>query len=380
MGFAIASAATRLAEIKHHLEVSNSVFGFALACTTLGSLIGNMQAHRLVVRFGSKRIVQAFGVLMMCSVALYGSIWFIWQLAVLAFLAAFGYSTMNVAINAQGVDVEVHLNRSVMPAFHGAWSIGSLATSLLGGLVAAVIPPQWHLIAVGVFAITAMLFASQSLLPIDDVPEEIDHRAKVEGATLRLLLVTAFGLSLGAIAEGCVLDWSNIYLHEYVGISLGLNTLGLTAFLVAQISGRLLVGRLNDRFGVPRVVGLAAAAGSCGFLLSIITVRLGIANGRFELGGNSTLILSCLGFVVLGLGVSPLPAAYLSAAGRIDGLTTARGISLLALMNACFLLVLRPFISWTTDAFDVSTALMVAGLALAGSSLMARNLRHILSE
>lgn len=373
MGFAVSSAATRLVEIKHNLGVSDSVFGYALACTTLGSLVGNTQANRIVLRFGSQRIIQAFGILMMSTVALYGSVSFVWQLALLAFLCALGYSTMNVAINAQGVDVEVHLQRSMMPTFHGAWSIGSLTTSILGGILAAVLEPQWHLLGVGALAITSMLMASRSLLPLDEIDEDIDHRARLAPTTLKLLLVTSLGASLGLIAEVSAMDWSSIYLHEYVGVSLGLNTLGVTTFLLAQITGRLLVGRLNDRYGVHRVVGIAGAIGAAGFLSSLLIVRVGLANA--SLTPTTALLISCCGFVILGLGVSPLPAAYFSAAGRIDGLTTARGISLLAFMNACLLLMLRPLISWSTDAIDLSASLMLAGAALAGSALLSRTLR-----
>lgn len=375
MGFAASSAATRLAEIKHHLGVTDSVFGYALACTTLGSFLGNMFAHRIVMRFGTRRVVQLFGILMMTSVALYGSVNAIGQLAVMAFLLSLGYSTMNVAINSQGVDVEVELKRSVMPSFHGAWSIGSLATSIIGGLVAAVLNPQWHLLGIGVLAISSMLLASKSLLPIDLHDESVDHDAKVSRDTLRLLFTTAIGASLGLIAEVSALDWSSIYLHEYVGVSIGLNSLGITTFLLAQIASRLTVGTLNDRFGVHRVVRVGAIIGSLGYLGSLLSVRAGLANGSLQPGSTTALVVSCVGFMLLGMGVAPLPAAYFSAAGRVAGISTARGISILAMMNAGLMLMLRPFVSWSTDAFDLSVSLMIAATALLGSAALARILR-----
>lgn len=375
MGFASSSAATRLAEIKGHLGVSDSIFGYALALTTVGSFVGNTFAHRIALRLGTQRVVQIFGVLMMSSVALYGSVNAVWQLGVMAFLCAVGYSTMNVAINAQGVDVEVHLKRSVMPSFHGAWSIGSLVTSIIGGLLAIVLSPQWHLIAIGVIAITAMLFASRSLLPVDELDEDLDHTARVNPETLKRLFFTAIGASLGLIAEVSALDWSSIYLHEYVGVSLGLNSLGLTTFLLAQIASRLTVGRFNDRHGVHRVVRAGAAFGAVGHMASVLIVRHGLEAGTIQPGSTTALVISCVGFMVLGIGVGPLPAAYFSAAGRVAGISTARGISILAMMNAGLLLLLRPFVAWSTDAFDISVSLMLAALALLGSAALARMLR-----
>ncbi len=375
MGFAASSAATRLAEIKHHLGVSDSVFGYALAFTTLGSFVGNTFAHRIAVRIGTQRAVQVFGVIMMASVASYGSVNAVWHLALMAFILAVGYSTMNVAVNAQGVDVEVHLKRSVMPGFHGAWSIGSLATSVIGGLIAAVLAPQWHLIGIGILAIGAMLLASRQLLPIDEIDEEIDHTAPVSRATLKVLFITAIGASLGLIAEVSALDWSSIYLHEYVGVSIGLNSLGITTFLLAQIAMRLSVGKLNDRYGVHRVVRTAAALGAAGYMACVLIVRQGLSSGSLAQGSLTALAISCLGFMILAIGVAPLPAAYFSAAGRVAGISTARGISLLAMMNACLMLMFRPFISWSTDAFDLSVSLMLAAVALSGSAALARILR-----
>jgi MFS family permease len=378
MGFAISSAATRLAEIKHQLGVSDSVFGYALACTTLGSLTGNALAHRLIVRWGSRRITQVFCTLMMLSVGLYGSATHVWQLAVMAYFCSFGYSVANISTNSQGVDVEVHLKRSVMPSFHASWSVGSLSTAILGGLVAAVMPPRWHLLGIAVLAITAMLASSKRLLPFDHVDEaDSDHRSPLSPETKKLLFITAIGASLGLIAEVSALDWSSIYLHETLGISLGLNALGVTSFLLAQICSRLIVGKLNDRFGVHRVVRTAAIIGAAGYLGSNFMLRFGVDSGSIDLGSTAALVIACLGFVLLGLGVGPLPAAYFSAAGRVSGISTARGIGMLALMNSSILLILRPLISWSTDAFSISFALLLAGFALFGSAALSRILAPV---
>lgn len=377
MGFAISSAATRLAEIKAQLDVTDSVFGYALACSTLGSLTGNALAHRAIVRWGSRRVTQIFCSLMMLSVGLYGSTTAVWQLAVMAYLCALGYSMANIATNAQGVDVEIHLKRSVMPSFHASWSVGSLSTAALGGLVAAVLPPRWHLLGIAALSITAMLASSGRLLPFDHVDEDItDHRARLSRETKRSLFITAVGASLGLIAEVSAVDWSSIYLHETLGIPLGLNALGVAAFLLAQVLSRLFVGRLNDQFGVHRVVRVAAIVGAVGYLASNLTLRFGVDNGVIALGSTSALIIACVGFVLLGIGVGPLPAAYFSAAGRVSGISTARGIGMLALMNSAILLALRPLISWATDAFSISFALMLTGFALFGSAALAKVLKQ----
>lgn len=377
MGFAISSAATRLAEIKQQLDVPDSVFGYALACTTLGSLTGNALAHRLIVRWSSRRITQVFCSLMMLSVGLYGSTTQVWQLAVMAYLCSFGYSVANIATNAQGVDVEVHIQRSVMPSFHASWSIGSLATAVLGGAVAALLSPQWHLLGIAALSITAMLTSSKNLLPFDHVDENDAHHSEpVDTKTKKRLFVTAIGASLGLIAEVSAMDWSSIYLHESLGIALGLNALGVTAFLLAQISSRLMVGRLNDRFGVHRVVRTGAVIGALGFLGSNFALRFGIDGGHIILGSATALIIACGGFVLLGIGVGPLPAAYFAAAGKIQGISTARGIGLLALMNSAILLLLRPLISWSTDAFSISFALLLSGFALFGSAALSRVLKQ----
>jgi MFS family permease len=376
MGFAVSAAATRLSEIKESLGVSDDIFGYALATTTLGGLVGNTQANRIIVRLGTKRVAQVFSILMMVSVGLYGSATQVGQLAGLAFCAALGYSILNIAVNTQGVDVEGHLRRSVMPGFHGSWSIGSLATSVVGAAVAAFVSPQQHLLSSSAFAIAVMLLATTRLLPVDHIAHDsVSHKEPIPRATLRILAITAAGSSLGLIAEISALDWSNIYLRESLGIGTGLNALGVTSFLVAQIAARLVGGRLNDRFGVHRVVRIGGLVGATGYATSLLANAWLLERNPELVGSTQVLVIACLGFVILGLGVAALPAAYLSSAGRIAGISTARGIAMLAVMNSLAMLVLRPIISWLAGNVSLTASLTASALALIGSALLARILK-----
>src|SRR3954471_7480395 len=157
---AVAGAfATRIPWIQEHLQASPGQLGLALLAPAVGSFLMMPIASRLIHRFGgrtSTRLLLALWCLALSLPALAPNLPVLF--AVLLIFGAAG-GMCDVAMNAQGVEVEQHLGRSIMSGLHGMWSVGTLVGAGLGALAAqSEIDARVHLtvMAVALLALGAL--------------------------------------------------------------------------------------------------------------------------------------------------------------------------------------------------------------------------------
>lgn len=362
MGIAITASTTRFAEIKVAVGASDQFFGTVLSWSAFGGLLGTLLAARLSHRFGTRRVIQVAGIVMMVAAGGYGWATSVWQLGLAAIFGGLGYSTMNVAINAQGVEIESGLGRTVMPQLHGVWSVGALAAALIGNFVTAFTSVQLHLTLNTLLGLAGLALATRGLLPADHQSHHTDVASTRvswnRGWTGPIIIAIAF--AFGMIADAGAFDWSAIHLHEDLGIALGLNSLGVTVFLLAQITGRLGGGRVVDRFGMSPSVRFAAIFGAIGYAVGLLVSE------KLPAGSASALVVMLVGIYCLGLGVALIPAAFFAAAGRIPSLPTPTGIARVTLLLNLSVLVLKPTVATIAEFSTLTIALLcTAGSLLA---------------
>lgn len=356
MGVGIIAAATRFAEIKTQIGANDAIFGYALALGTLGGISGNTLSRKLISSFGTRKIVLVGTTAMPITVAGYGYARSPVLLAALAFFTALFYSLSNIAVNAQGVDIEAHLDRAVMPSFHAAWSLGALTSSTLGNVAANFLSPAQHLTLNALIAVGIVWFFGKSLLRVDPNAHLDETTTKLSPSSHRLLILMALTMSFGIIAEVSSNDWSAIHLHEALGVPLGLNGIGVSAFLFAQLIARTLGNKLTDRYGSYRLVRIGGLIGGGVYSAAILLAP--------HLPAAFQLPLVLLAIVMLGLGVAAVPAAVMGAVGRVAGVSTARAMSALLLYNSLFFLVLRPLVSTGMELLGTTVTLALTGISL----------------
>src|SRR4051812_12967324 len=128
--------ATRLPWIQHHLQLSPAVLGAALVAPAIAACFTMPLASSAMRRFGSRNAVAGTAVILSLTLALPAlatSVPLLW-LGLVAYGGAAGIT--DVAMNANGVDVERRFGRSIMSGLHGQWSVGGLAGSALGAIMA----------------------------------------------------------------------------------------------------------------------------------------------------------------------------------------------------------------------------------------------------
>jgi len=333
LGFLGLAWIPRIPEIKNSLGLSDGQFGLVLLASTVGSIPGAQIAGRVVHSFSSKVVVRISGVLLPLGVFVVGMADSVQILLLGLFITGFNVSFMDIAINGQAVEIEKHTQGRWMSSFHGFWSIGAFAATLVGGLIANFVSPRDNLIAIALLGLFVFQFISHYLLP----PEHDGHlgepgkddagKVKLFGKESLILWALGIGLMCSLIPEGGAYEWSGILLQDHMGIGKGLNAAAATTFSLAMIASRLLGDRAFEKWGHVNTVKYGGYFGG-GFWGIGLLVGISISDSHPTAG----LIIVCLGFAAAGFGMGPFFPAFNLAAASIPGIAPSVGLARVGLI------------------------------------------------
>lgn len=375
MGMAVAATSARFAEIKSQTHASDTAFGLSIMLGNIGAIVGNLYGRRIATYMGTRTMAKVvmFGV--GGAQVAYGFANHLWQLPLIAFAAGMTYSLANVACNTQGSMIQEYTGRSLMPSFHGAWSVGALTASLVAGSVAKFLTPAVH-ISINIFlALVGIVAINNALLPksVDDLDTKknaaVQNDEPIPQHIKNFLYLVSLGSLLATIGEVSVGDWSSILLKEDLHVGIGFNTLGYSSFVIAQVIGRFSVGRIIDKVGIPKVIRIGGLVGGAGYAAGLIISHLVVHHSKWQ-----ALIVMCIAYAILGFGVSPMPPSYVSVAGSIPGVPTARALSRMAVTAAAGFFIGRGLVSLLAGLIGLPLALLVPAFALMGSGFLAHTL------
>ena len=321
LGFLGLAWVPRIPEIKTALGLSDGQFGLVLLASTIGSIPGAQIAGRAVHMHSSKLIVQISGVLLPVGVFVVGSASSVQILVLGLFICGFNVSFMDIAINGQAVEIEKHTKGRWMSSFHGLWSIGAFSATLVGGLIANFVSPQWNLYIIAIFGLFTFQTVAHYLLPAEfdghlgEPGEENASKVSLFGKESMILWALGIGLMCSLIPEGGAYEWAGILLQDHMGIGKGLNAAAATSFSLAMIASRLLGDRAFEKWGHVNTVKYGGYFG--GGLWGIgLLIGIQLSESHKTLG----LIIVCIGFAAAGFGMGPFFSAFNLAAASIPGI------------------------------------------------------------
>jgi MFS family permease len=368
-GFAFASWAARIPQVRDHLHLNPSELGLMLLAIAGGSGIALPLSGPVVHRFGASRTVAAMALLLSAGlgVAAGGYQVGVLPVAIGLFLLGFANGAWDVGMNVHAAVVERHLGRSIMPRFHAGFSVGTVAGALIGtAMVAADVPVTAHLAAVaGVVALTVPLGA-RAFLPDEDeasgdpsaVPGEDDVGQWAGWTERRTLLVGVLVLAF-AFAEGTANDWISLAVIDGYGTSATVGTLTLAVFLSSMTAGRWLGPALLDRYGRVPVIRALTALAIGGLLLFVF---------------GTVTATAFIGAVLWGVGVS-LGFPVGMSAGADEPRRAASRVSVIASIGYCAFLTGPPLIGFLGQQYSVLKALTSVAVVLGLAALITGNLR-----
>ena len=143
---------------------------------------------------------------------------------------------LDVAMNAQGIEVERMLRKPILSGLHGLWSVGlGLGAGAAALAAAAGLDPLPHFAIVAAVLALASLVFLRGLLPAHDQVREESHDAEPPdvGWTWALLLLGVIAFC-SFVGEGSASDWSAVYMTQELGTSEALGAVAFAAFAVTM--------------------------------------------------------------------------------------------------------------------------------------------------
>lgn len=363
-GFAFASWAARIPQVRDRLHLQPSELGLVLLAVAAGSVIALPLSGPVLTRLGSRRTVGVMALVLAAGlgVAALGYLSGVLPLAVGLFLVGLGNGAWDVAMNVQGARVEQLLGRSIMSRFHAGFSLGTVAGALIGAaMVALSVPVTAHLVAVAVVVAVLVPASVRRFIPDhDDAADDEEPTGSWKAWTEpRTLLIGVFVLAF-AFAEGTGNDWISVALIDGYHAPATVGTLGFAVFLVAMTAGRWVGPGLLDRYGRVAVIRAFSILAVVGLVLFVFGPSTPVAFVGALLWGGGT----SLGFPV---GMS---------AGADDPARAASRVSVIASVGYCAFLGGPPLIGFLGQQFTVLRALTAVAALLALAALITGNVRR----
>lgn len=352
-GFAFATWVSRIPAVQQALGLTPGMLGAALMGLGAGSFVAMPVAGWLIARSGSRRVVVVTTVA--CAVLLAPLAFASNAVVLAAALALLGAAmgAMDVAMNAQGVELEHRVGRPILSGFHALFSFGGMAGAASGGVLAAAgVPTTLHFGFVAGLLVVAAIAVLPSLLEAPPPPAgEAAGRLRVTPALVGLSVLAACFF----ISEGAMADWTPVYLSSVLGTGPGVAAAGYAVFSAAMTIGRLSGDWLTVRVGRVRLVRAGALLAAVGLSAALLI---------------GTVPAALVGFVFVGAGFSVAVPLVFSAAGRLDSRSAGPGLAAVTTAGYLGFLAGPPVIGFVAEAFTLPLALaIIVLLALVGAAL-----------
>ncbi|MFJ6194620.1 MFS transporter [Micromonospora sp. NPDC092111] len=357
-GLAVATWFSRVPAVREALGLSAGRLGLLLLAMSGGALLALSSAGLVTQRLGPARTVALSTVLVAVGLAgvgvATGAVGSLPGVAVGLFAVGYGSSTCDVAMNVEGVTVEKRLGRTILPRFHAAWSLGSVAGAGLGAGAARVgVPIAVHLAVLAVVVLGGTLLGARRFLSAP-AASTVDGAASTGRSGLlaawrepRTLLIGALVLIM-AFTEGSANDWLAVAFVDGYGMSEAAGAAVFGVFVVGMTIGRTGGTVAIDRWGrVPVLLGTIGLA-AAGALLAV-------------LAGSGPLAVA--GVVLWGLGASLGFPVGMSAAADDEDRAPAR-VSVVAMIGYTSFLAGPPLLGLLGDHVGTLHALLVVPLLL----------------
>jgi MFS family permease len=354
-GFVYAAWATRIPAIKADLDLSAGELGLAILGLEAGAIAGLPAGGMLATKAGSRAALRVGYVsypAALLGVALAPTLP---ALAVALAAMAATSSIVDVAMNAQGIELERRYRRPLLSGLHSGHPFGLVAGGLAGSAAAAGgVPVDAHLGAIAAVGCAAGLCATLWL-----ARETAGRRDRVFARPSGPLLGLGLIAFCAFLLDGAAYNWSAVHLSSEHGAGPGLAAGAFTLFSLTLAIGRLFGDRLVERLGRTRVVQGCGAVAAGGSALAIAA---------------PAAAPSLAGWALFGLGLAALAPTVLGAAPAAGSGSPAAAIAAVTTVGYLGSFTGPPLVGALAEAGSLSAAL---GLLVAVSGAMVLFARRV---
>jgi MFS family permease len=164
-GFVMGAWAPQIPLLMPRHDVTESILGLLILVLGMGAVSAMLFAGRLISLYGGRRVLSLFSLALIPVLPMVVFSPNLWLLAL--FMAVFGAMAgcMDVAMNAQAIEIERRLDRAIMSSSHGFWSLGGFIGGSAGSYVIAVWGSEVQSLATAAVVAVLVVSAMPFLLP-----------------------------------------------------------------------------------------------------------------------------------------------------------------------------------------------------------------------
>jgi len=359
-GVGISSWAIMVPFAKDRLGLNDGSLGLLLLLLGAGAISMMPVSGVLIHKFGSRLVILIASIVVAIALPLLMLMNTVLSLGVVLFVFGSAIGTVDVAMNAHGVQVQNLYGKPIMSSLHGLFSAGGLLGSLgLGFLIKMGLSPVVAAISIAVMLLLivsiqyrCLLTASYEKALSEKSEGDIASGDKTSAGTQWLKgSVIYLGLMCFVVflSEGAMLDWSAVFLKENRDVDVALAGIGYAAFSVAMATMRLLGDKIVSQFSGKRVVIYGSLIASAGLFIVVLT---------------PWLLTSLLGFVLLGVGAANIVPVFFSEGGRLKDVSATVAITAISTLGYAGQLAGPATLGFIAQQASLPVALGVTGFLL----------------
>jgi len=319
-GFYTGAWSLKVPELSERLNLSPFYLALIVVFFGLGSVIIMPLCGAQIARHGSSVVAKGTGIIFVFTMLGISLAPNAWTAAAAVFLFGGFAGAMDVAMNANAVEVEKSMRKAIMSSCHAFWSLGALIGSSAGGYMIERFGPLSHSIIITVID-AVVLFAALSMI-LHDGPhvEEAHAQAAPKASLFKSPLPWLIGIMalFCMVQEGIVIDWSALYLNRDLSSSLTVAAFAAGSFHGAMTIMRFFGDGIRDHLGAVRTMRISGVIAFVGMLIG------GFAPHAY---------VAIAGFALAGVGISNMVPIAFSAAGNLPGMAKGVGLSVVTIMG-----------------------------------------------
>jgi MFS family permease len=344
----------RIPGVSGALELDRAELGLVLPAFSIGALIAFPVSAAISSRHGSRVAIRIFGVLRALLFPLLALAPNAVTLAVALGFGGFAHGALDVALNAQGVEIERRTTGSILSRAHGSFSLGALLGSLSVGLAAtAGLDLAWQFAIPGLLAAGIFATLTGQLLDDDATPtpatERLATRRRWRGVRVpprALWALGAIALVTG-VADEAIADWTTLFIRQDLGATPLVASLAYSIYSFAMLVGRFSGDSISTRLDALRILQIAGTMGATGLLIGTVI---------------HTPAAMLVGIAIIGLGFSAIYPTLYRLAGNAPDISRASGLATIATIAYLGFMIGPLIIGPVASATSLRAALIGVGI------------------
>ena len=340
-GLLVGGWALHIPILLDRLAITESTMGLVIVVFGMGSIIAMLSLGPVIERMGSREATRVAAIATSFFLPLVSVTPDVATTLVAAFAIGASIGAIDVAMNAQAVEVERRRRRPIMSSFHAYWSMGTLVGASVSGAIIGALGAMGHAVLFTAVSLAIAAFAWRHMVR-ERVSAAGAERKPFRFPRAPAVYVLGIVCLFAYVPEGAAIDWSALYLRDGIGAPLAAAGFALAGLQITMMIMRFVGDAIRERIGAVATLRIGGAVGALGLVVA------GSA-GLEMFAGWSPVVRTAMvsvGFVIAGLGFANIVPVAFAACGSIPGVSAGAALSIVAAHGYAGILLAPSAIGW----------------------------------